>query len=118
MGIERLCIEQLYDQDTIDVLFIAKDKQTHEHLKNQFQMRTVKRVYEAVVTGVVVNDNGIIKAPIGRDPKNRLKMNVVQGGKEAETHYMVLERFQQATLVQCELKTVRTHQIRDRKSVV
>jgi len=111
-GDERPGIVHRLDQDTSGVLVVAKDNQTHEHLKNQFQMRTVKRVYEAVVTGVVVNDNGIIKAPIGRDPKNRLKMNVVQGGKEAETHYMVLERFQQATLVQCELKTGRTHQIR------
>src|SRR5690625_8018195 len=83
-GDERPGIVHRLDQDTSGVLVVAKDNQTHEHLKNQFQMRTVRRVYEAVVTGVVVNDNGIIKAPIGRDPKNRLKMNVVRGGKEAE----------------------------------
>lgn len=111
-GEERPGIVHRLDQDTSGLLVVAKDDETHEHVKKQFQMRTVKRVYEAVVAGVVANDNGIIRAPIGRDPKNRLKMNVVYDGKEAETHYTVIERFQQATHVQCELKTGRTHQIR------
>src|SRR5690625_7802753 len=73
-GDERPGIVHRLDQNTSGVLVVPKDNQTHEHLKNQFQMRTVKRVYEEVVTGVVVNDNGIIKDLIGRAPKNRVKI--------------------------------------------
>src|SRR5699024_5373072 len=99
-------------KDTSGALVIAKDNDTHKHLKAQFKNHTVERIYEAIVFGVVSHSKGVIKAPIGRNPKNRLKMAVVENGKEAETHFRVLNRFQQSTHVECELKTGRTHQIR------
>lgn len=111
-GEERPGIVHRLDQDTSGALVIAKDNETHAHLKNQFKNKSVIRIYEAVVFGVMAHDKGVIKAPIGRNPKNRLEMAVVSGGKEAETHFRVIKRFQQYTHVQCELKTGRTHQIR------
>lgn len=111
-GDDRPGIVHRLDKDTSGVLLIAKDNETHEHLKKQFQDRTVTRIYEAVCFGVLSHSKGIIKAPIGRNPKNRLQMAVVENGREAETHFRVLQRFQQYTYVECELKTGRTHQIR------
>lgn len=111
-GEERPGIVHRLDQDTSGALVVAKDNKTHEHLKNQFKNHSVIRIYEAVVFGVIAHDKGIIKAPIGRNPKKRLEMAVVKNGKQAETHFQVLQRFKQYTHVQCELKTGRTHQIR------
>lgn len=111
-GEERPGIVHRLDQDTSGVLVVAKDDVTHEHLKNQFKNQTVERVYEAVVFGGMPHEQGIIKAPIGRNPKNRLEMAVVTDGKQAETHFRVLQRFANYTHVECELKTGRTHQIR------
>ncbi len=111
-GDDRPGIVHRLDKDTSGVIVIAKNNDAHEHLKNQFQNRTVKRVYEAVVFHELTHDQGVIKAPIGRDPKNRLQMTVIDGGKDAETHYKVLQRFSNMTHVQCELVTGRTHQIR------
>lgn len=111
-GKERPGIVHRLDKDTSGVLVVAKDNGTHERLKVQFQEQTVERIYEAVVFGVMSHSRGVIKAPIGRNPKNRLQMAVVSDGKYAETHFQVLERFLQHTHVQCELKTGRTHQIR------
>src|SRR5699024_9827592 len=111
-GEDRPGIVHRLDQETSGLLVVAKDNQTHEALKVQFQEQTVLRVYEAVTYGVIQHHQGIIQAPIGRNPKNRLQMAVVTGGKESETHFRVLQRFQQYTHVECELKTGRTHQIR------
>ncbi len=111
-GDDRPGIVHRLDKDTSGVLVIAKDNETHEQLKKQFQERTVTRIYEAVCFGVLSHSKGVIKAPIGRNPKNRLQMAVVENGREAETHFRVLKRFQQYTYVECELKTGRTHQIR------
>lgn len=111
-GDERPGIVHRLDKDTSGVLVAAKDNGTHEHLKKQFKDHTVTRIYEAVVFGVIGPNHGIIKAPIGRNPTNRLKRTVVEGGKEAETKFDVLQRFHQYTHVQCELFTGRTHQIR------
>lgn len=111
-GEERPGIVHRLDQDTSGALVVAKDDATHEYLKNQFKNKSVLRIYEAVVFGVIPHDKGVIKAPIGRNPKNRLEMAVVSSGKEAETHFQVLHRYSQYTHVQCELKTGRTHQIR------
>lgn len=111
-GKERPGIVHRLDQQTSGVVVIAKDDITHLHLKEQFQDRTVTRIYEAIVYGVMQHDNGIIKAPIGRHPKRRLERAVVANGKEAETHFQVLEYFEGHTHVQCQLITGRTHQIR------
>ena len=111
-GEDRPGIVHRLDKDTSGVLVIAKDNHTHEHLKKQFKNQTVIRIYEAISFGVIDYSSGIIKAPIGRNPKNRLQMAVVPSGKEAETHFRVLHRFRQYTHVECELKTGRTHQIR------
>lgn len=111
-GDERPGIVHRLDKDTSGLLVAAKDNVTHEQLKVQFQEQTVERIYEAIVFGVISHSSGIIKAPIGRNPKNRLQMAVVSDGKYAETHFRVIERFKEHTHVQCELKTGRTHQIR------
>src|SRR5699024_577499 len=111
-GEEREGIVHRLDQDTSGVIIIAKNNDVHAHLKKQFQAHTVTRIYEAIVYGVVPHDQGVVRAPIGRNPKNRLEMAVVEGGKESETKFRVLERFQQYTHVECELITGRTHQIR------
>lgn len=111
-GDDRPGIVHRLDKDTSGLLVVAKDNDTHEHLKQQFQTQTVTRIYEAIVFGVMSHNSGIIKAPIGRNPKNRLQMAVVPNGKEAETHFRVIERFSQHTYVECSLKTGRTHQIR------
>lgn len=111
-GENRPGIVHRLDKDTSGLLIIAKNDEIHNQLINQFKERTVKRIYEAIVHGVVPHDSGIIKAPIGRDPKKRKNMTVIETGKEAETHFTVIERFNDYTYVQCELKTGRTHQIR------
>lgn len=111
-GNERPGIVHRLDKDTSGLIVVAKDDVTHRHLKEQFQRRTVYRLYEAVVHGSLSHTDGIIRAPIGRNPKNRLKMAVVKDGKEAETHFKTVTHYDAFTLVQCELKTGRTHQIR------
>lgn len=111
-GKERLGIVHRLDKDTSGIMVIAKTNEVHTHLQKQFASHTVYRKYEAIVFGVVNHDHGIIEAPIGRDPNNRLKMAVTSNGKHAETHFDVLERFNQHTHVACELVTGRTHQIR------
>lgn len=111
-GEDRPGIVHRLDKDTSGLLVIAKHNSVHEYLKKQFQEQQVKRVYEAVVHGVMQHNNAIIKAPIGRNPQNRLQMAVVDDGKYAETHFSVMKHFNQHTHVECELKTGRTHQIR------
>lgn len=111
-GNERPGIVHRLDKDTSGLIVVAKDDAIHLHLKEQFQRRTVYRLYEAVVHGSLSHTDGIIRAPIGRNPKNRLKMAVVKHGKEAETHFRTITHYNEFTLVQCELKTGRTHQIR------
>lgn len=100
------------DKDTTGLLMIAKNDHAHEKLAEQLQNKTVKRVYQAIVHGVIGENHGMIDAPIGRDPNNRKKMTVTEKGKHAVTHFRVLERFQDYTFVECRLETGRTHQIR------
>lgn len=101
------------DKDTSGLLVVAKNNEAHENLVNQLKERSVKRVYIALVHGVLKEDTGTIDAPIGRNPKNRLKMAVTDiNSKEAITNYRVLERFDQYSLVELSLHTGRTHQIR------
>ncbi|MCU0427091.1 MAG: RluA family pseudouridine synthase [Candidatus Kapabacteria bacterium] len=101
------------DKDTSGILVVAKDAVSHARLAKQFAERTAKRQYYALVWGIVKDDAGVIEGDLGRSPRDRKKMAVVQkGGKHAITEYAVLERFQSCTLLVLKLRTGRTHQIR------
>ena len=101
------------DKDTAGLLIVAKNDVAHAFLSNQLADHTLGRKYYALVLGVIPENEGKIIAPIGRDQKFRQKMAVdLLRGKEAETHFKVIERFKDSTLVECALKTGRTHQIR------
>ena len=110
--IPRAGIVHRLDKDTSGLMVVAKTLPAQNHLVQQLQARTVKRIYRAVANGVVPFD-GKIDTLIGRDPHNRLKMAVVKfGGKEAVTHVKVLERYPAHSYIECALETGRTHQIR------
>ena len=101
------------DADTTGLLMVAKNDKAHEKLAKQLEEKTTHRKYYALVWGVIKNDTGTIDAPIGRDPKDRKKMAVVDNNsKDAVTHFKVLERYKNATLIELKLETGRTHQIR------
>ncbi|MGL5020504.1 MAG: RluA family pseudouridine synthase, partial [Mycoplasmatales bacterium] len=101
------------DKDTSGLLMVAKTDVAHASLAKQLFDKTIKRRYVAIVQGTILEDEGEIIAPIGRDPKNRKKMLVTsKNSKNAETDFFVIERFQRYTLIECQLKTGRTHQIR------
>jgi 23S rRNA pseudouridine1911/1915/1917 synthase len=100
------------DKETSGLLVVAKNAKTLEHLSDQLKHKTVTRKYIALVEGVIPHNLGKITAPIGRDPKNRQNMTVIDGGKEAVTNFQVLARYQDETLIECILETGRTHQIR------
>lgn len=110
-GVPRAGIVHRLDKDTSGLMVVARTLKAQTELVRQLQARSVKRHYLAIAQGVLAGD-GTVDAPIGRDPRNRLKMAVVPGGKPAITHYSVLERFARHTLVECRLETGRTHQIR------
>lgn len=101
------------DKDTSGLLVVCKNNETHEALANQLSDKTLFRQYLAIVHGEIEEDEGEIIAPIGRDPRDRVKMAVVaKNSKEAQTNFKVLERYEHYTLVSCNLLTGRTHQIR------
>lgn len=111
-GKERPGIVHRIDKDTGGLLIVAKNDHIHIALTKQLQARKIERIYEAIVQGVIEHEKGLIDAPIGRDPKNRLRMAVVDDGKPSITHFHVLKRFKEYSHVICQLETGRTHQIR------
>jgi len=101
------------DSYTTGLLMVAKNNKAHEFLAKQLEEKTTHRKYIALVWGVVNTDTGTIDAPIGRDSKDRKKMSVTDNNsKDAITHFKVIERYKNATLIELNLETGRTHQIR------
>lgn len=112
-GVMRPGIVHRIDMDTTGVLIVCKNDMAHNSIAEQLKAHSITRKYYAVVHGILKEDNGTINAPIGRHPVDRKKMSVNdKNGRDAVTHYHVLERFRQFTYVECQLETGRTHQIR------
>lgn len=100
------------DKDTSGILVIAKNDNAHLKLAEQLKEHSMTRVYVAVVRGRLKNKAGTINVPIGRNPKDRKKMGVVQNGKHAVTHYTVIKELDDCSIIEVKLETGRTHQIR------
>lgn len=112
-GVKRPGIVHRLDKDTSGVMVAAKSDAAHQGLSELFAAHDIKRMYLALVRGVPSRPKDTIEGPIGRDPKNRKRMAVREGGKHAVTHYRVAQRFGEAAgLLECTLETGRTHQIR------
>lgn len=112
-GVMRPGIVHRIDMDTTGVLIACKNDMAHSSVAEQLKEHTITRRYYAVVHGTMKEDEGVVNAPIGRHPVDRKKMSINEkNGREAVTHYRVLERFRQFTFVECQLETGRTHQIR------
>lgn len=100
------------DKDTSGLLVVAKNNIAHENLAKQIAEHSARRHYKALVEGVMKEQEGIVDKPIGRNPKDRKQMAIVEGGKRAISHYRVLENYSGYSLVEFVLETGRTHQIR------
>lgn len=117
-GVIRPGIVHRIDKDTSGLLCVAKNDNAHHFLAEQLKDHTMAREYVALVRGIIKENSGTIEMPIGRDKKDRQKMAVVKEGKPAVTHFQVLERFKDHTLVKCQLVSGRTHQIRVHMSAI
>ncbi|WP_349948139.1 RluA family pseudouridine synthase [Lacrimispora sp. BS-2] len=112
-GVMRPGIVHRIDMDTTGVLIVCKNDMAHNSISEQLKEHSITRKYAAIVHGVLKEYEGTINAPIGRHPVDRKKMSINEkNGREAVTHYRVLERFKQYTYIECQLETGRTHQIR------
>ena len=101
------------DKDTSGLMVVAKDDKTLEILSEMIKNKEVERKYIALVDGIIKHETGTIEVPIGRDPENRLKMKVIDiNSKDSRTHFKVLKRYKNNSLIECILDTGRTHQIR------
>lgn len=112
-GVLRPGIVHRIDMDTTGVLVVCKNDMSHLSITEQLKVHSITRRYRAIVHNNVKEDEGSVEGPIGRNPNDRKKMAVnYKNGKDAVTHYKVLERFGNFTYIECELDTGRTHQIR------
>ena len=111
-GVLRPGIVHRIDKNTTGCLIICKNDQSHNFIADQLSEHSINRIYVGIVCGVLKDDEGTIDAPIGRNKRDRKLMSVNEDGKRAITHYKVLKRFRDYTLVQFKLETGRTHQIR------
>ncbi|KGX85703.1 RluA family pseudouridine synthase [Pontibacillus marinus] len=111
-GVMRPGIVHRIDKDTSGLLMVAKNDKAHASLAEQLSEKTIDRKYVAIVHREIQHEYGTIEAPIGRDPKDRQKMAVVEGGKDAVTHFKVLHLYPEFSYIECVLETGRTHQIR------
>lgn len=111
-GVLRPGIVHRIDKNTTGCLIVCKNDQSHNFVADQLSEHSINRIYIGIVCGVLKDDEGTIDAPIGRNKRDRKLMSVNEDGKRAITHYKVLKRFRDYTLVQFKLETGRTHQIR------
>lgn len=111
-GVVRPGIVHRLDKDTSGLLVIAKQDQSHHSLSEQIRAKTARRRYWALLEGVIKADQGTVDKPIGRHPSRRKEMCISENGRSAISHYKVLRRFSAYSLVQVDLETGRTHQIR------
>ena len=111
-GVLRPGIVHRIDKNTTGCLIVCKNDQSHNFVADQLSEHSINRIYIGIVCGVLKDDEGTIDAPIGRNKRDRKLMSVNEDGKRAITHYKVLKRFRDYTLMQFKLETGRTHQIR------
>ena len=112
-GVMRPGIVHRIDMDTTGSILVCKNDLAHSSIAEQLKQHSITRRYEAIVNGVIQEEQGIVDAVIGRHPVERKRMAAnAKNGKDAVTHYRVLERFQRHTYIECRLETGRTHQIR------
>lgn len=106
------------DKDTSGLIIVAKNDKSHRNISDQIKNRQVKKIYIALVKGIIKENEATIDMPIGRSKTNRQKMAVTRDGKEAVTHFKVLKRYKKYTLIQLKIDTGRTHQIRVHMSYI
>lgn len=117
-GVVRPGIVHRIDKDTSGLICIAKNDNAHQNLAEQLKTHSMNREYYALVKGVIKENSGSINMPLAREKANRLRMGISKEGKPAVTHFEVVERYKDTTLVKCKLVTGRTHQIRVHMSAI